>query len=194
MKNLITNKKNILNIMAIAALSVFLHSCSDDDDASVDQNIDANEEELITTVNLEFRNSNGDLSTFSFRDPDGDGGNAPVIQTIELDKGEEYSVLAKFLDESDPDDVEDITAEILEEDDEHLICFEATNVDGLTITRTDTDGEFEVGLESAWIISDTAVSNSGVVQLVLKHQPGVKDGSCAPGDTDVEVDFPFQLK
>ncbi len=141
-------------------------------------------------MNLEFTDQNQNVSVFSFKDLDGDGGNPPVIDTIKLNKNQSYTVSAIFLDESDPNDVEDITVEILEEDNEHLICFDIENIDGLTIRRTDSDGTYEVGLASMWNVSDTAVATNGIVRLTLKHQPGIKDGSCAPGDTDVEVDFP----
>jgi hypothetical protein len=56
----------------------------------------------------------------------------------------------------------------------------------LDITRTDSDGEFEVGLESLW---EAGATSSGTVMVTLKHQPGVKDGTCEVGDTDVEVVF-----
>jgi hypothetical protein len=33
-------------------------------------------------------------------------------------------------------------------------------------------------------------AGSGSVTVILKHQPdGLKDGTCAPGETDVELEF-----
>lgn len=190
MKTMNRIKNNALKLFTFSFLAISLFSCADDDDATPQQPISPNDAELITTVNLEFTDQNQNVSVFSFKDLDGDGGNPPVIDTIKLNKNQSYTVSAIFLDESDSNDVEDITEEILEEDDEHLICFDIENIDGLTIRRTDSDGTYEVGLASMWNVSDTAVATNGVVRLTLKHQPGVKDGSCAPGDTDVEVDFP----
>jgi len=189
-----TKIKQVFTILTFSTFGLFLNSCSDDDDASVSgDNINPNEEELITTVRLAFTDTDNNSSTFQFTDPDGEGGNAPNIETIILEQGKSYSVSAQFLDESDPNEVEDITVEILEEDDEHLVCFESSNVDGLTIQRVDTDGSFEVGLQSSWVLTDSASASNGVVKLTLKHQPGTKDGSCEPGDTDVEVDFPLEI-
>jgi|GEM_PF-2626977 hypothetical protein len=34
----------------------------------------------------------------------------------------------------------------------------------------------------------------GRIVVRLKHQPGIKTGSCEPGDTDVEVSFPYFIK
>jgi hypothetical protein len=180
-------------ILAIALLSLSIYSCTDDDDDSVtpDIIITPNEEELITTVEIHLNDTNNVIiDTISFNDPDGDGGNAPTIDTLRLQAGQDYKVNLMFLDASNPSDIEDITLEIEEEDDEHLVCFDQTNLTGLSITKTDSDGTYVVGLKSKWVLTPAASSTNGVLKLTLKHQPDVKDGTCAPGDTDVEINFP----
>ncbi len=132
-------------------------------------------EETITTVRLNFDNGVNAVTWM-------EGQSAPDITLAE---NTTYKVTVEFLDESDPNDVEDITEEIEEEDDEHLVCYEVTSAD-LSIQRTDSDGQFEIGLASEWT---TGSASTGVLVLELRHQPGVKDGSCDPGDSDVEVDF-----
>ncbi|MEM7373938.1 MAG: hypothetical protein AAF587_35280 [Bacteroidota bacterium] len=83
-------------------------------------------------------------------------------------------------------DNEDITAEILTESVDHLVCF-TPNGTNVTITRTDKDAnDLELGLTSSW---ETGEASTGTLNLSLKHQPGVKDGSCEPGDANVEVLF-----
>ena len=189
--------KNFRILTAVFLLGALISSCTDDDDTTpaAATPVTPNEEELITTVDLEFRDALGTIvGTFSFNDPDGDGGNDPTIDTIRIAASAVYTVIAEFKDASDPNDVEDITAEILEEDDEHLVCFEQTNISGLTIQRTDTDGTYEVGLESQWETTMSASSNQGVLRLTLRHQPGSKDGTCTPGDSDVEIDFPVVIQ
>lgn len=180
--------------LVVLALAVSFQACKDDDDSSTKTGIAPNGEELITNVNVIFSDTQGmALDTFSFVDLDGDGGNAPTIDTIRLNQNTTYNVSLEFLDASDPNDVEDVTVEIKREDDEHLICFQQTNVSGLTINRTDSDGTYEVGLTSQWTAS-TSASSSGVVQVVLRHQPeGAKDGTCTPGESDVEIDFPVRF-
>ncbi len=186
--------KNIKILMAVS-IGLLTYSCTDDDDATPAVPITQNEEEVITTVDLTFTDSlTSSSSTFSFNDPDGDGADDPTIDTIKLSVGKVYTVSAEFKDASDPDDVEDITAEIKTEDDEHLVCFDQTNINGLTIRRTDTDGTYEVGLDSRWQTTMNATSNQGVLRLTLRHQPGSKDGSCTAGDTDVEIDFPVIIQ
>jgi len=43
-------------------------------------------------------------------------------------------------------------------------------------------------------ITGTTNTGSGKVKVKLMHQPGVKDGTSATGDTDVEVDFQVNVK
>jgi|SRR5690554_317896 len=180
------------SILLTAVVLLFLASCKDNDDATPSKSITPDDRELITTVKLNF--SNGTQQTYVFSDPDGDGGTPPTIDTIRLNKGEVYHVEASFFDESNPADIEDITQEIKEKAHEHIICFEAINSKGLTIERTDTDGIYEVGLTSMWTVNDSANSNNGELKLTLKHQVGVKDGSCEAGETDVEVNFPLSIE
>jgi len=171
-----------------------LHACTDDEDDSVDnqQGISPNEEELITTLEVITRDTAmASQDTFRFRDLDGDGGNSPVVDTLNLNQNTFYEVELRFLDESDPSDVENITDEILAEDDEHLVCYTASPSSALNILRTDSDGTYELGVQSSW---ESFGSQSGVLQIVLKHQPGVKNGSCSPGETDIEVDFPLIIQ
>ena len=152
----------------------------------------ANEEELITTVKITFVDTAGVEPTVTvfFRDPDGDGGNAPTqFDTIRLAANSVYNATLEVFDES-KNPVENITTEIVEEADEHIFCFTPTNVN-LSIVRTDSDGTYEIGLASQWTVGITSI---GTTQVVLKHQPGVKDGTYAPGDTDVELNFVTEIQ
>jgi len=152
----------------------------------------ANEEELITTVKITFVDTAGVEPTVTvfFRDPDGDGGNAPTqFDTIRLAANSVYNATLEVFDES-KNPVENITTEIVQEADEHIFCFTPTNVN-LSIVRTDSDGTYEIGLASQWTVGITSI---GTTQVVLKHQPGVKDGTCAPGDTDVELNFVTEIQ
>jgi len=177
---------NLLLLMLVLGMA----ACTDDDDDSVNNQpgVSANEEELITTVVIKVKDTLTDVEqTFRWTDPDGDGGNDPSIDTITLAPNTFYEVEIEFLDESDPSDVEDITEEIEDEDDEHLICYTSSPQTMLNVLRTDSDGTYEVGLESTW---ESFTAQNGSLKIVLKHQPGVKDGSCSPGETDIEIDLP----
>jgi hypothetical protein len=190
-------KQSILHFSLLAALLMSLGvastGCNNDTDPPDLPPPVVNDGELITTLNLQFVDV-ADTSvhpTFTFSDPDGEGGNAPTQwDTIRLASGRTYNLSLEILDESDAANVEDITAEILAEAAEHLFCFTVSGVT-ITIARTDTDGTYEVGLQSTW--SPTGAAGTGSTTVTLKHQPEVKDGSCAPGETDIEVAFVTQI-
>lgn len=174
--------------------TVLIVGCKKDDDAPKPSSSTppANEEELITTVKITFVDTASVEPTVTvfFRDPDGDGGNAPTqFDTIRLAANSVYNATLEVFDES-KNPVENITTEIAQEADEHIFCFTPTNVN-LSIIRTDSDGTYEIGLASQWT---TGIASVGTTQVVLKHQPGVKDGTCAPGDTDVELNFVTEIQ
>ena len=137
-------------------------------------------EEEITTVTLTF--TGGPVVSWK---------EGEATPTITLEANKTYTVKASFLNESDPNDVEDITEEIRAENDEHIICYEISGGADLSISRTDSDGQYEVGLDTEW---QTGAASTGNVNLILRHQPGVKDGSCTAGDSDVEVDFSLEIQ
>ncbi len=146
-----------------------------------------NEEELITTFKITFTDPNGVNPTYEavFRDLDGAGGNEPtVFDTIRLKSNSTYNASIQFLNESvSPADT--ITNEILEEAVDHLICFNINGAD-VSIQRTDSDGVFEIGILSTWTTTNVS---SGNVTISLKHQPGIKNGNCDLGDSDIELNF-----
>jgi len=82
-----------------------------------------------------------------------------------------------------------VTGEILSEEKSHIICYSTTTM--AVIIRTDTDGQFPVGIATKWF---TGLTSTGNLKLTLKHQDGIKDGKCEPGTIDIEVSFPCIIK
>ena len=155
-----------------------------------DEPHDHNDEELITTVRMEFTNGT-DTKIFQFQDLDGDGGNAPVITLDTLDANLTYSVELFILNES-ATPAESINAEIIEEGDEHQFFFIPESTLNYTSSYNDFDENNKpIGLENVVI---TGSASAGALTVVLRHQPN-KDGSNvntgditnAGGETDVEV-------
>ena len=99
------------SFLLIAGMIVFFNSCDKDHDP-------INEEELITTLVYTLTpRDGGDIVTLSFKDLDGDGGNAPTITSGTLKSGKTYDGVLNLLNESvTPADV--ITTEIQEEAEE----------------------------------------------------------------------------
>jgi hypothetical protein len=160
-----------------------------------DAEVDPEENELITTVKLEFTNG-ATVSTFSWKDADGDGGSAPVVDKIILKPNTEYSVKVSFLDES-KSPAEDITAEVREESHEHLVVFTPSPSSLVAYTYLDKDANnFPIGLSGK---VNTGAAGTGKLKVQLRHQPpvngaNVKNGTAAPGSDDANVDFDVELK
>lgn len=189
--------------LALSLLAAATAACGD--------HHDHHEQELITTVTLTFTPMGGGAAVVaSFDDPDGDGGDPPVIDPIELAAGTTYALAVTFLNklETPP---EDLTAEIRDEADEHQLFFTGTAVDGPASNRpgaplahayTDADaGGNPIGLAN----TIAASAGTGTLTVTLRHLPDVNGvaaktaglaaevaaGGLAaiPGETDAQVDF-----
>lgn len=178
-------KRTTLTFMALGIILAF-SGCKKDDDP-VQTPPEPNESELITTFTIVFTDMGGTQPTVTatFKDLDGDGGNAPsVFDTIYLAPSTTYAAEILLLNESiNPADT--ISNEVQDEANDHLFCFYPTGAN-VSISRTDSDGVYEIGLQSQWV---TGTVSNGTTQIILKHQPGIKDGTCSPGETDIELNF-----
>ncbi len=157
-----------------------------------------NEEELITSVYLDFINvQTGDTTRFSFVDLDGDGGKMPEITNDTLQDSSNYRVLISFFNEAEIP-VEDITQEVIDEGDEHQVFYmldsslELTMNYAATTRNTHVDGR-PIGIEADAISLNASM---GDLKIILRHEPnkaamGVSNGdiSNAGGETDIEVSF-----
>jgi hypothetical protein len=90
----------------------------------------------------------------------------------------------------------DATEEIREKTNEHLFVYTPSTGLALTVTLTDKDtnpapGPYPVGLATE---IKTGAAGSGKLKVVLRHQPNVKNGTPAPGTTDLDVDFNVQIQ
>ena len=172
-----------LIVLSIVVLS--LHSCKPNKNEC-----DNCETELITTLNVALTDSaTGAVSHFTFRDLDGDGANAPVqFDTIKLLANHTYTASLLVLDESKtPADT--ISNQILEEANDHQFFFHTHDVI-VNFSYLDFDWHtppMPVGLTTKWYVGSTTAT--GAIHVVLKHQPGIKDGNEATGDVDLDVEF-----
>lgn len=155
---------------------------------------DHNDEELITTIKLDFTNTqSGAVSTLLFQDIDGDGGNAPVITVDTLMANSTYTMAVTLLNESETP-AENITTEVEEEGTKHQFFFEQSSGLNLTIAYADTDDDGKpIGLSNT---ANTGAASNGSLTITLRHEPdksasGVSGGNLtnAGGATDIEVTF-----
>lgn len=180
-------QSKLWSLLALLVLFTFA-ACDDDEGGSM------NPEELITTVELTLQPPSGAPVIFTWTDTDGAGGNAPEIDDITLDAGTAYTYSLRFLDESNNLSTEDITVEVREEDDEHLVCLAFGNgvfSDGVN-TDFDRDGQ-PLGLEGT--LTTAANPATGTLQITLQHEPDKMAATpCTTGETDIEVEFPVTVQ
>ncbi|MEO1626899.1 MAG: T9SS type A sorting domain-containing protein [Bacteroidota bacterium] len=163
-----------------------------------------NEEEVITDVTLTFTPVGGGAPvTATAADPDGPGPQSlEVTKQIRLAQNTEYEMSIELFNSIEQ---EDITEEIMEEDDEHQFFFEWT--DGLfdsptgngnadnrddPVNYNDFDGnDLPVGLSTNW--TTKAAMTDGTFRVVLKHQPGIKTDmtDINDGGTDIDITWDF---
>lgn len=176
-------------MMILSVLSVALVACKKEKKKEVENPTNPNEQELITTFKIVFTDANGVLPNVEaqFVDIDGPGGNNPsVFDTIRLVANATYNASITLLNES-AIPTQNITQEVEEEGVDHLFCFDLTSGLNAVITRTDLDANnLPIGITSQWVLG--AVS-TGTATIRLRHQPGVKNGQCDPGETDIELNF-----
>jgi len=155
--------------------------------------VEADENELITSVTLSFKEAGTGVTTaFSYKDADGDGGSLPTkFDTVSLKANTEYTLTVAFLDESKTP-TDDITGEIADESYDHLLVYTPTPSSLLTYTYGDKDkNNFPIGLTGT---AKAGTAGIGKLKVQLRHQPGSKNGTATPGSDDVNLDFNLKVK
>lgn len=193
--------RNQKALLWIGITGCALAACGDDGGST-------NENEVITTVILNFAKPGGSPVVATFNDPDGDGGASPTVDPVNLTPGN-YTLTVQFQNRlvSPP---EEITEEVDGEHNVHLLLFTGTAVVGPATTNTTgplmqtyadmDDNGLPVGL------TNTIVGSAGTGQLTvtLRHMPpeeppvkssstlmDVKTGGIDSigGSTDAQVNF-----
>ena len=168
-----------------ATATLFFASCDNDDNPDP-----VNEEEVITTVTATLVPVGGGTTiTLQSRDLDGDDGPNPPVITIsgDLAGNTTYNGTLEILNETESP-AEDITEEILEEDDEHQFFFEVSgSILGVTYSDQDGDGN---PLGQAFALT-TGSAGAASLRVVLRHEPTKPNTGLATagGETDFDITF-----
>lgn len=197
------------SVLFLMLFSLFIISCSGDDDAPKVEN----EEEVITDVKLIFTNNadaNDKVEALA-KDPDAGGvADLAILNPIELEANKTYTLTFEILNKSNPSNSIDIGEEIEEEKDDHQIFFSFSNnafsnptgdgnIDNPAagaVIYNDSDGNGNpVGLSTTWTTGTSALSG-GTFKVRLQHQPGLKTASSTSttGDTDFELPFVLNIQ
>lgn len=158
-------KKQLLkwSFLFFSLTAISLSACDKQD------GIEANEEEVITTMQLTFAPTDGSSPlVFKFEDMDGDGSNT-TIDEIALAANKTYNVALQLLNKS-VNPAEDITEEVAEEGTSHRFYYVPSTGSNISISNLDTDDEGNpLGISSTWTTTGPA---TGTVQITLRHYPG----------------------
>ena len=165
-----------------------------------------NEEEIITDVVLTWTPvGGGDPIVATAKDPDGEGVlDLAVEGPINLLESTEYTLTLELRNDIEG---EDITAEIMEEDDEHMFFFAFTDEvflspagDGNIDNRDDPvnyndqdENGLPVGLSTSWTTECGEENGTGSFRIVLKHQPDIKSETSTADDGGTDVDLTFTV-
>lgn len=167
--------------------TIFLASC---EKTPVVEPPQGNDPEVITTFKLTFADAANPVSVVraTYRDGDGPGGNAPTrFDSIVLSPNKRYLVDIEIINEiANPDDT--VTYDIRNEANDHQLFFTPQGAN-IVVDYDDEDTNTPprpVGLKTTW---DTGAPSVGKMRIRLKHQPGIKDGSPATGETDIDLTF-----
>lgn len=185
MKHTKISFKILLSTALFAGL--FIASCKDDDNTT--------EQENITTIEVRLTGPSFD-QTFAWKDLDGPGGNAPVIDSILLPQNlagtaNALSCQLHISDESQ-NPAKDLTTEIEAENTAHLFVYKLTGTALAQIAYDDADDNNEnFGLKTRWVVN----TGTGTVNILLYHEPTNKfDLNNPGGETDLDVTFPVKIQ
>lgn len=183
--------RNALLLASVLVTSSFLAACGDDGGTSCSGSNCL--EEVITTVTLTLTPAGGSPLVAEFDDPDGDGGDPPMIDSIALVAGTTYAVTVGFQNrlETPP---EEITNEVRDEATDHQVFFTGDVVNGpasdrasaaITHTYTDADANgLPIGLANQFVVS---AGPSGDLIVTLRHMPPINDQPTKTADTAAQV-------
>ncbi len=164
--------------------------CSDKSDDPIKNE----ENELISTVQLHLTGPEGMvMAKWKDLSPDDEAGR--TIDTLFLKDSTLYTGTLELLDES-KSPVVNIGDEVKSESSDHLFVYgempEATPP-RFVVKRTDKDANnLEFGMN--FTLKTNGQTGQTNLHLVLKHQPGAKNGTSDPGDTDLDITFPVKIR
>jgi hypothetical protein len=183
-------------VILLVSVAVLLGACNrgEDNPTPTDDN------EKITTATLSLTNTAAPTEVVTAT-IDGIGNAQPNVTsaTLTLRTNATYNGSVTLLDKSKTPTVNQ-TDDIRQEGNEHLFVYTYTPATSspasLTVTATDKDsnpspGPYPIGITTS---VRTGSASSGNLNVVLRHQPNVKNGTASPGSSDLDVTFPVVIR
>ena len=203
-----------MTLVAVGALAFAACKKDKKEDPAPTNPAPTNTAEVITTMKIYIKDSiTGNQITgspFIFKDADGDGGSAggflpnAADSLITLNDTTTYLAEIILLDETKTP-ADSISNEVVTEGQEHMFFFEQSNPtgtpyttmltgSGVKITYLDLDANSRgIGQQFKIRTYGSTTGSQHPFRVTLRHQPGAKNGTFAPGETDVEIKFKVKV-
>ena len=199
MRTTLVSARRLASATAIFGI-VFAGACGDDPTQPIEG---AGDPENISRVTVTLTPSSGAAQTSYRVDPDGTTLPLPVGAaqgTLALVKGMTYTGKITLLNDLDPKNVVDITAEVRKEANFHrffysVTCAGVTVPDATLDLDTQSPTPYPVGLTfGLTVASSAATSTSCTLHVELHHFESAKGtGLGSVFDTDLSIDFPVTV-
>ena len=193
--------KNIYFKATLLSSVLLFISCDKDDTPEAENEMEVFTKAVIKVTDLSDDSS--DTYEFEVEEHDHDHDHSFIAMNqegedhgdhtvIELGSGSEYKFEISFLNESDPNNIIDMTEEVIEEADDHHVFYElvGNGISYATMSGDTLDSdENPLNLVTKWT---TTTATEVEVEAYLLHQPTSKTGNTRDdfgGATDVEIEF-----
>lgn len=179
-------KKSLLILLPAALL---LASCNKEEQ-TVAPTID---NEALTTATLQLTNKANPADVVTATVDNLNTTPVTTNATLNLKANATYSGKILLADKTQTP-ATDVSAEIKDRQNIHLFVYAPTPATLLTVTITDKDTNptpYPVGLQ---FDVTTNAAGTGSLNVKLRHQPNSKDGTAAPGSTDLDATYPVIVK
>lgn len=203
--------------LLFSGVTLFFAGCSKEEQA-VAPTI-ANESLTTVVLNLTNQANASDTTSCRYKYYFDNAGNVTRSDStaLKLKANAKYNVAVNLFDELQSP-VFNVGQEIKERQNYHLFFFQPTPISSvnlitgktspyipgtvtsatgpylnLSVSRTDLDTNspaLQVGLTD---LITTGAASSGNLEVILRHQPNAKDGTFAPGSTDLNVNFKVSI-
>jgi len=186
--------KNLRKVILYLVLGAIAASCAKTPPGDVSHPL-ANEFLTTTILNLQNMSNPNDKPTISYYLNPNTPTVPPVItpDTLRLMKNAMYTCTVLILDQTKTP-VDTVSDVIIQRENIHLFFYFPSA--GLMLTDSITDHDTNIPPLPFGLHSDmtTGSASTGTLEVVLRHQPNVKNGTYGPGSTDLDVTYPVSIK
>ena len=176
--------------LSFTCLTVIFFACKKDNNSNTTVN-GTLPTDTVTSFMVNFINTvDSTVEVASYDDPDGNGPINPTIGGVTLKKNSSYRVTFMILDESNPNQMVLLHSKIKSAGKDYKICISSPL--GCSISATDSDGSYPIGLDN--LMSTSSTTGSDYMNFTIKYQAGVKNGQCDPGQVLFTCNLPVSIQ